>query len=50
MEEHPKFMNIVSVRARTIERILDLWSMRNIKAIISILKEYTQGNSAQRFM
>lgn len=39
MEEHNKFMNIVSVRARTIEKVMDLWAMGNTKAIISLLKE-----------
>ena len=38
-EEHGKFMNVMSIRARTIERILELWSTRNVKAIIAMLKE-----------
>ncbi len=39
MEEHNKFMEIVSKRAKTIEKVMELWTLGNTKAIITLLKE-----------
>lgn len=50
MDEHSKFMSILAVRARTIEKIMDLWALGNTKAIISMLKEYEDTNAAQKSM